>query len=132
MLRTLENYLKEDYIVLLLDFQEVETANFASGAVFSLTFAKKLSKAAGYTEAADKEKIQRLLSKYKKDNPDGGLDELFEILSIMCAEVSRPIVLMIDKVGHTGSCERYLCIHIRLSGSCIIDMQTNRRKDYRQ
>lgn len=33
-LRALENYLKEDYIVLSLDFQEIETGNFADGAIF--------------------------------------------------------------------------------------------------
>ena len=41
-LRALEEYLKEEYIVLSLDFQEIETASFADSIVFSHTFAKKL------------------------------------------------------------------------------------------
>ncbi len=36
-LRALERYLKDDYIVLSLDFQEMETGNFANGVTFSQT-----------------------------------------------------------------------------------------------
>lgn len=40
-LKLLKEYLREDYIVLSLDFQEVETANFANGIIFSQSLAKK-------------------------------------------------------------------------------------------
>ena len=42
-LRALEEYLKEEYIVLSLDFQEIETASFADSIVFSHTFADRKS-----------------------------------------------------------------------------------------
>ncbi len=101
-LRALENYLKEDYIVLSLDFQEIETGNFADGAIFSQTFAKKLSMVFRFVETNDKDELLKLLLNFRNDN-QGGLDELFECLSIMCWRSSRPIVLMIDEVDSAGS-----------------------------
>ena len=64
----------------------------------SQTLARKLSIAFRFIEAEDKEQLQKMLLDFKKDNPDGGLVELFECFSRMCADSSRPIVLMIDEV----------------------------------
>ena len=102
-LKALEEYLKDDYIVLSLDFQEMATENFENGIIFSRTFAKKLSKAFGFTNVVDKEEMQNLLLDFRENNPDSGLDELFECLSQMCAKASRPIVLMIDEVDSAGN-----------------------------
>lgn len=102
-LNALEKYLKDDYIVLSLDFQEIETGKFTNDVIFSQTFAKKLSTAFRYVEADDKEKLQKLLLNFKDTTPDGGLSELFECLSVMCGESSRPIVLMIDEVDSASN-----------------------------
>ena len=64
-LRALENYLKEDYIVLSLDFQEIETGNFADGAIFSQTFAKKLSMVFRFVETNDKDELLKLLLNFR-------------------------------------------------------------------
>lgn len=101
-LRALEDYLKVDYIVLQLDFQEIETGNFADRVIFSQTFAKKLSMAFRFVETDEKEELLKLLLDFRSDN-QGGLDELFECLSIMCGRSSRPIVLMIDEVDSAGN-----------------------------
>ena len=66
-LRALEEYLKEEYIVLSLDFQEIETASFADSIVFSHTFAKKLLMAFRFVEAEDRENLQELLINFKKE-----------------------------------------------------------------
>ncbi len=102
-IRALEGYLEDDYIVLSLDFQEVPTAGFADGVTFSNIFTKKLCKALGFTKAADKEKIEKALSDFREKNPNGDLDELFECLSTICANASKPIVLMIDEVDSAGN-----------------------------
>ena len=41
-LAALETYLEDNYLVLSLDFQEIEMAKFADDVLFSQTFAKKL------------------------------------------------------------------------------------------
>ena len=102
-LRALEEYLEDDYTVLSLDFQEVPTENFANGVIFSQAFTKKLSKAFGFAKAVDKENMQALLSDFKEDHSDGGLDEMFECLSRICAKSSKPIVLMIDEVDSASN-----------------------------
>lgn len=102
-LRALEEYLGDDYIVLSMDFQEVSTASFADDAAFSKAFTKKMSKAFGFSKAADKEELQKMLSDFRENNPEGGLDGLFECLSRICGNASKPIVLMIDEADSTGN-----------------------------
>ncbi|MCM1144193.1 MAG: AAA-like domain-containing protein [Blautia sp.] len=115
-LNALEKYLKNEYIVLSLDFQEVETANFVNGVVFSQTFAKKLSMAFRYIEIEKKEKLQELLLDFKKNTPEGGLDELFECLSNMCENSPRPIVLMIDEVDSASNNQVFIDFLSQLRG----------------
>ena len=115
-LRALEEYLKEDYIVLSLDFQKIETGNFADGEVFSRTFAKKLSGAFRYVDAEDKEELQAMLSDFGNGNRGGGLGELFECLSGMCECSSRPIVLMIDEVDSASNNQVFLDFLAQLRG----------------
>lgn len=102
-LKALEGYLEDDYIVLSLDFQEVSTESFSNEVTFSNAFSKKIFKAYGFAKAADKEEMQKLLSDFRKDNPEGGLDELFECLSRICGNASKPIVLMIDEVDSASN-----------------------------
>ncbi|MDE7417351.1 MAG: AAA-like domain-containing protein [Lachnospiraceae bacterium] len=102
-LNALENYLKDDYLVFSLDFQEIETGSFASGTVFSQAFAKKLVTALNYAETDDRELLQKTLLDLKEACPTSGLDELFECISKICAMSSRPIVLMIDEVDSASN-----------------------------
>ena len=52
-LGALEQYLKDDYIVLSLDFQEFSTGDFEDDIIFSQTLVKKLVTAFRYVEAED-------------------------------------------------------------------------------
>lgn len=115
-LDALEKYLKDEYIVLSLDFQEMETGKFANDVIFSQTFAKKLATAFRYVEAEDKEKLQELLLNFKDTTPNGGLSELFECLSIMCDKSSRPIVLMIDEVDSASNNQVFVDFLAQLRG----------------
>lgn len=102
-LAALEKYLKDTYLVLSLDFQEIETAKFADNVLFSQTFAKKLARAFRFVEIKDKETLQKLLLDFVRENPNGGLSELFECLSVLCEVSSRPVVLMIDEVDSASN-----------------------------
>lgn len=102
-LGALEQYLKDDYIVLALDFQEVSTADFENEVIFSQTLAQKLATAFRYVKAEDQEQLKGMLLDFKKNCPNGGLNELFECISSMCENSSRPIVLMIDEVDSASN-----------------------------
>lgn len=102
-LAALEAYLKDTYLVLPLDFQEIETAKFADNVLFSQIFAKKLARAVRFAEIKEKEKLQKLLLDFVRENPNGGLSELFECLSVLCEMSSRPVVLMVDEVDSASN-----------------------------
>lgn len=102
-LRALEEYLKDEYVVLSLDFQEIGTKKFGDETIFSKAFAAKLRRSLQSTETEEKEMLLELLSDFKADTPDVGLDELFECLSCMCEHSSRPIILMIDEVDSASN-----------------------------
>ena len=104
-LRALENYLKEEYIILSLDFQEIGTKKFTDETFFAKAFADKLRKAIQRAEAESEEKAVLLeaLSGFRADAPDIGLDELFECLGDMCGSSFLPVVLMIDEVDSASN-----------------------------
>lgn len=115
-LEALQNYLKAEYTVLLLDFQEIETAKFADDIVFSKTFAQKMSMAFEDVETRDREKQQKLLVEFANESAGGGLSELFVCLSRMCRESSRPIVLMIDEVDSASNNQVFVDFLAQLRG----------------
>jgi len=102
-LRALEEYLKEDYVVLSLDFQEISTKYFADETIFSRTFANILRRTLQYTEAEGRERLSAILSDFMADTPETGLNDLFECLSSMCENSIRPIVLIIDEVDSASN-----------------------------
>lgn len=102
-LRALEEYLKDEYLVLSLDFQEIGTKKFADETIFSKAFADKLHQSLQNTEAKDKEILLEILANFRTNTFDVGLDELFEYLGSMCERSSLPIVLMIDEVDSASN-----------------------------
>ncbi len=99
----LEKYLKEDYIVLSLDFQQIGTEDFSDGPTFVCVFVKKLLAALRYVAATDKENLRKILLDFANSSPNAGMNDLLECLSELCANSSRPIVLIIDEVDSAGN-----------------------------
>lgn len=103
-LRALEDYLREDYLVLSLDFQQLGAEDFADGSTFACAFAEKALKAFTLTGISSKEEFLHPLAELTKNGENKqGLKELFEHLSIMCAKAPKAIVLMIDEVDSAGN-----------------------------
>ena len=107
-LRTLEEYLKKDYVVLSLDFQEIGTIKFSNELSFSKAFAEKLHRSLRDTDVPEKEELVKELLKFKEKSEDVGLDDLFECIRRMCECSSRPIVLMIDEVDSASNNQVFL------------------------
>ncbi len=101
-LRALEEYLKDDYIVLSLDFQQLGTEDFADEATFSYAFADILLRTFQISGADDSEEMLKPLSGIKEENGIG-LKDLFVRLSDICGNSPRPIVLMIDEVDSASN-----------------------------
>lgn len=102
-LEALKRYLKEDYTVLSLDFQQIGTEDFADASTFVQAFVKKLCRAFEFAEAGDKEKLQGMLLDFRKNTSDAGMDDLFECLSGICRDSLKPMVLMIDEVDSASN-----------------------------
>lgn len=101
-LSELEKHLKDEYIVLSLDFQEIGTEDFADASSFSKTFAKMLIEAFEIMET-DHEEALKLLRDMVENPKESSLKGLFTNLSKMCAKASKPIVLMIDEVDSASN-----------------------------
>ena len=102
-LRALEEYLKDEYLVLSLDFQEISSKKFSDETMFSKAFADKFRHALQNTDKDYKDNLVKILSDFRADTPDVGLDDLFECLSDLCRQSLQPVVLMIDEVDSASN-----------------------------
>lgn len=109
MLRALAEYLRPDYIVLSMDFQEIGSAEFRDEAVFSRAFAEILIKAYRYnTDAGDVEEYVRPLTDLLDTGKNMVLRELFDQISRVCERSPKPIVMMIDEVDSASNHQVFL------------------------
>ncbi len=101
-LRALAEYLKEEYIVVSLDFQILSTTNFENEYRFVRSFAKIFFNA--LRKQLDKEKISEFQESFMEAS-DKQLDmnELFVQLSKVCEISQKPIVMMIDEVDSASN-----------------------------
>ncbi len=95
-LKALEEYLKHDYIVVSLDFQDIGNDGFQNENEFSISFAMLFTDA--WYEQTENDAIRGL-----KEIAEGKIEkvtllQLFRQLRVICKSADRPIVLMIDEV----------------------------------
>ena len=97
-LRALYRYLKNDYYVVLMDFQAFGNADFDSEYSFSTAFAHTFSEILEYNNLQRTESLEESLSSLNRENQKLTLRILFKNLRNICRESAKPIVLMIDEV----------------------------------
>ena len=106
-LAALERYLKDEYVVLRLDFQAIGTADFADEESFvrtlSLLIIRKASKMTLPSEIIDtfNDFVDREANKAR-------LGELFLLFSKWCELSPRPIVFIIDEVDSASNNQVFL------------------------
>lgn len=115
-LQALGKYLRNDYIVLSLDFQQIGTEYFADAHTFVQAFTKKLLFAFQRAESDDKEELLKMLADFQNNNTNAGLGELFECLSSICEKSLQPIVLMIDEVDSASNNQVFVDFLAQLRG----------------
>ncbi len=103
ILKAAEEYLKEDYIVLSLDFQEIGTEDFADAATFVKAFTRTMIEVFDIMDIHDRKELVTPLLHLMNETADRSLMELFICLSRMCAKAKQPIVLMIDEVDSASN-----------------------------
>lgn len=117
-LRLLEEYLREEYIVLSMDFQLMSTAAFADEQTFVIKFTayleNLLSDLNWKAENMDEEALKGLVSIKKAQKPT--LDILFRELSRLCQTAGKPMVLIIDEVDSASNHQVFLDFLAQLRG----------------
>ena len=119
-LKALEKYLKDEYIVISLDFQRIDSDAFSSVGKFSQTFARLLLDA---NEFQGMEIPQEFLEAFRRLNDrvssNVNMDDLFRIIMRWCREAEKPIVLMIDEVDSAADNQVFLDFLAQLRSSYI-------------
>ena len=101
-LKALKNYLAEEYIVVSLDFQMLGTEDFADEARFSSAFLDVFIREC---EIRGIDREDELLKPLKElaGGKGYGLKEMFAVLSGVCGNSKKPVVLMIDEVDSASN-----------------------------
>lgn len=111
-LMALEQYLKKDYYVVLMDFQTFDAALFEDGNVFSLSFARVFLRTLRRNDLFQSEVVKQIMEKLEllaaQRNPHFTMQLLFEYLSDICAALDKPVVLMIDEVDSAADNQVFL------------------------
>ena len=99
-LRALKEYLKDEYLVVSLDFQGISTEEYRDEYTFTRAFKRMFAESFKRQETTAGDKFKEFLDGQEQR---GTLSELFTCLSGICAACSRPIVLMIDEVDSASN-----------------------------
>ena len=99
-LRALEEYLKEDYIVVSMDFQGISTEEYRDEYTFTRAFARMFTGTLKRQGIVDDSIFNELQESQEQCRT---LSELFVWLSKICAMYSRPIVMIIDEVDSASN-----------------------------
>ncbi len=112
VLRALNQYLQEDYYVVLIDFQTFSREEFISENRFALSFAasfvRRLKKTRRGGGAAFEKIVDTLEERAESKNVDYALKALFEDLGTVCEKADKPIVLMVDEVDSAADNQVFL------------------------
>ena len=113
LLMALEKYLRDDYLVLSLDFQMLSFDSFEKEEKFVASFSNELLE---YSNQMP-ERIKTELEKFVR-NSDGqnSLYFLFKTLNMWCRETEKRMVLMIDEVDSASNNQVFLDFLSQLRG----------------
>lgn len=93
-LQALREFLKNEYIVISMDFQMLSASKYKSENIFSVAFAGRFIKTAEMNGMIKPEILMPLKASLEEKREELELPDLFEYLSDICGTVSRPVVLM--------------------------------------
>lgn len=115
-LMALAEYLKEDYIVLFLDFQQIGAEEFKDAESFVRAFSSMAAIAFEKTGTYKNENLKKLLAELADDTNKRTVRELFLLLSRICESAGRPVVMMIDEVDSASDNQVFIDFLAQLRG----------------
>lgn len=107
-LRALAKYLREEYLVLSMDFQEIGTAEYRDEDAFSRAFAELFVKAFRSAGVKDGDGMVGPISDFAKEPGEALMREMFERISGFCGESPKPVILIIDEVDSAANNQVFL------------------------
>lgn len=117
-LMALEEYLRDSYAVIPMDFQLLSTANFAGEPEFTVAFIEYMEDLYAMDEelerAIEADAFASLAA--LKDIEKVTLDKLFRCLSKICRTAKKPLVLMIDEVDSASNNQVFIDFLAQLRG----------------
>ena len=120
-LMALAEDLRDEYIVVPLDFQRMSTASFADEHTFVTRFIAQLemlfSRKRSFLQGIDEEAFCQLV--LLKSQPDNMMDTLFEGLSRICEASGKPVVMMVDEVDSASNNQVFMDFLAQLRGYYI-------------
>ena len=100
-LYALEDYLKNEYVVVSMDFQGISTAECRDEFIFTKAFMRMFTEALEDSGATADE--MRLAVEFVKNQEQSTLSEMFSLMSEICQKAPKPIVMMIDEVDNASN-----------------------------
>ena len=119
-LRLLARYLKQEYLVVSMDFQGIGTEEFRNETMFSRAFVKLFSRAVKVSDMESGNEVYEVLAPLITEASTISLMDLFERLSQICETLSKPIVVMIDEIDSATNNQVFLDFLAQLRG-CYLD-----------
>ncbi len=107
-IKGLAEYLRTEYLVISMDFQEIGTDEFRNEAVFSRAFAEILKEVLQREYGTGEREAMACISDLTQPRANLSLRELFLWLSEICAKTAKPVVLIIDEVDSGSNNQVFL------------------------
>lgn len=102
-LRALEDFLKDDYLVVSLDFQAFSNEDFKDERSFVQTFSREILEALDSVESIMTEPRSWFESCSREKEENVSLSVLFQYLMMWCRQSEKRIVLLIDEADSASN-----------------------------
>lgn len=100
-LYALEDYLRNDYLVVSMDFQGISTAEYQDEFIFTKAFMRMFKEA--LTESGASAEEMESVAEFATNREQNTLGEMFGSLNKLCKIASKPVVMMIDEVDSASN-----------------------------
>ncbi|MDO4329796.1 MAG: ATP-binding protein [Lachnospiraceae bacterium] len=107
-LRSLADFLKKDYQVVSLDFQNIESVEFANGSTFVHALAREINKRIRRFPDVPEEVREKIIQLADNVERTARMAELFACFSQWCEQTEKPLVLIIDEVDKAANNEVFV------------------------
>ncbi|MDO5550663.1 MAG: AAA-like domain-containing protein, partial [Lachnospiraceae bacterium] len=108
ILRSLADFLKKDYQVVSLDFQNIESVEFANGSTFVHALAREINKRIRRFSDVPEEVREKIIQLADNVERTVRMAELFACFSQWCEQTEKPLVLIIDEVDKAANNEVFV------------------------